>query len=66
MVEKRKIKCDCGNFLEVKVIEFDHFNTEAMVCPKCNFVTLTKNQALKFMKIKELHEAFDSERKIIP
>lgn len=65
MAKKRKIKCDCGAFLAEKKTIFDHFETEAMVCPKCGFVTLTKEQAKEFVKLKELHRILDSERKII-
>ena len=36
-----------------------------MVCPKCNFTTLTKEQAEKYAKLKTLHQIIDAERKII-
>ena len=65
MAKKRKIKCDCGGFLVDKKTKFDNFETEAMVCPKCNFTTLTKKQAEKLVKLKQLHQIIDSERKII-
>ena len=65
MAKKRKIKCDCGGILEEKVIFFDSFKTEAMVCQKCGFTTLTKEQALKYAKLKQLHQIIDAERKII-
>ena len=65
MAKERKIKCDCGEFLIGKKVKFDHFETEAMVCPKCDFVTLTKEQAEKYVKLKQLHQIIDSERKII-
>ena len=65
MAKERKIKCDCGKFLIEKKIKFDDFETEAMVCPKCNFVTLTKEQAEKYAKLKQLHQIIDAERKII-
>ncbi len=65
MAKGRKIKCDCGRFLTVKRTLFGGFETEAMVCPKCNFVTLTKAQAEKYAKLKQLHQIIDAERKII-
>lgn len=65
MAKERKIKCDCGEFLVEKKIKFDNFDTEAMVCPKCNFTTLTKEQAEKYAKLKQLHQIIDAERKII-
>jgi|SRR3989338_8145846 len=65
MAKERKIKCDCGGFLVKKKTKFDNFETEAMVCPKCNFTTLTKEQAEKFVKLKQLHQIIDAKRKII-
>ncbi len=65
MAEKRKIKCDCGKLLVEKKTIFEHFETDAMVCPKCNFTTLTKEQAEKYAKLKQLHQIVDAERKII-
>ena len=65
MAKERKIKCDCGEFLIEKTAKFDHFETEAMVCPKCNFVTLTKEQAENYAKLKQLHQIIDIDRKII-
>ena len=65
MAEKRKIRCDCGIILAEKRIKFGDFETEAMVCPKCNFTTLTKGQAERYVKLKEMHQIVDSERKII-
>ena len=65
MAKERKIKCDCGEFFIEKKTRFDHFETEAMVCPKCNYTTLTKEQAEKYSKLKQLHQIIDAERKII-
>ena len=65
MAKERKIRCDCGEFLIEKKTKFDNFETEAMVCPKCIFTTLTKEQAEKYVKLKQLHQIIDSERKII-
>src|SRR3989338_7106742 len=65
MAKERKIKCDCGGFLVKKKTKFDNFHTEAMVCPKCNFTTLTKEQAERYVKLSQLHQIIDAERKII-
>ena len=65
MAKERKIKCDCGEILIEKKIKFDNFETEAMVCPKCNFLTLTKEQAERYAKLKQLHQIIDAERRII-
>ena len=65
MAKERKIKCDCGGFLVEKATKFNHFETKAMVCPNCGFTTLTKEQAEKYAKIKQLHQIVDAERKII-
>ena len=65
MANERKIKCDCGEFLVEGKTRFDHFETSAMICPKCNFTTLTKEQAEKYAKLKHLHRIIDVERKII-
>ena len=65
MAKERKIVCDCGGFLTEKVARFGHFETEAMVCSKCNFTTLTREQVEKYSKLKQLHQVIDAERKII-
>ncbi len=48
MDKQRKIRCDCGNVLAQGTAAFGHIVTEAMVCGKCNFTTLTKEQAQKY------------------
>lgn len=65
MAKERKIKCDCGNFLEKTLTKLDHIETEAMVCPQCHFTTLTKEQAEKYVLLKQFHQIVDGERKII-
>ncbi len=65
MLKERKIKCDCGTCLQPKMAAFEGFEAEAMVCPKCGFTTLTKEQAVRFVRLKTLHEIIDDERKII-
>ena len=65
MANNRKIGCDCGGYMEEKIASFDNIKTEAMVCPRCNFITLTKEQAQKYVRLKQLHQIIDAERKII-
>lgn len=65
MVEQRKIKCDCGGMLVEKTAVFGTLETKALVCNKCGFTTLTKKQAEKYVKLKQLHQIVDAERKII-
>ena len=65
MANNRKIGCDCGGYMEEKIASFDNIKTEAMVCPGCNFITLTKEQAQNYVKLKQLHQIIDAERKII-
>lgn len=65
MARARKIKCDCGKEMEEKEIEVDHILTYAMVCPKCAFTTLTKEQAKEFRNRIEFHKAIDQEKQVI-
>lgn len=65
MAKERKIICDCGGILAAKNILMGHFETQAMVCPKCGFSTLTKEQAQRYAELKLLHQIVDAERKII-
>lgn len=65
MAEKRKIKCDCGGLLVEKRAKFDDIETEAMVCEKCNFITLTKEQAKRYAELIELRKITTAKRKII-
>lgn len=65
MADTRKITCDCRGVLQEKEVEIDHILTTAMVCPRCGFMTLTKEQAKEFMQRLELHRAVDQERLVI-
>jgi ssDNA-binding Zn-finger/Zn-ribbon topoisomerase 1 len=53
MGNKREIKlvCNCGSIMIEGKAKFQHLETEAMVCPKCNYTTLTRGQAEKYVKI---------------
>ncbi len=65
MATERKIVCDCGAAMEAREARFEDFFTEAIVCPSCGFTTLTKEQAQKYARLREFHQAIDAERKII-
>ena len=65
MAKARQIKCDCGKTLMEKRAKIGHIETDAMVCPNCYFITLTKEQAEKYVVLKQIHDIMDSERKII-
>ena len=43
--KKRKIKCDCGGKFEEKMYPFGNILSEALVCQKCGYVTLTAEEA---------------------
>ena len=64
MAKTRKIKCDCGGYLGEKITVLDTVKTKAMVCSKCGFAALTKEQAQRYAKLKQLHQIIDAERKI--
>jgi DNA-directed RNA polymerase subunit M/transcription elongation factor TFIIS len=65
MEKERKLRCDCGGIFSPREAQLGHIITQAMVCEKCGYVTLTKEQAVKYSKLKEMHEIVDSKRKII-
>ena len=65
MEKERKIKCDCGGVFEEKKSDFKDFKTNALVCSKCSYKTLTQSQAEEYIKLKNLHEAVDKESKVI-
>lgn len=65
MAERRKMKCDCGNYLKEKEVEIEHILTKALVCPACAFTTLTKEQAKEFRKRLEFHQIIDQEKQVI-
>ena len=65
MEERRKIRCDCKRFFEEKEIEVNGILVKAMVCPGCKHVTFTREQALEYARLKEIHSMIDHERSII-
>lgn len=44
----RKLACNCGHILKEKETVIDTIKTVALVCPSCDFTTLTKEQANEF------------------
>ena len=65
MVQKRKIRCDCGAYLAEQKAKFGAFETDALVCPRCHFTTLTREQAARYAQLKQLHLIIDENRKVI-
>ena len=67
MGNKRKIKlvCDCGSIMTEGKAKFQHLETEAMICPKCSYTTLTRWQAEKYVRLIRLHKIVDADKKII-
>ena len=63
--ERKNLRCDCEEILIEKEVKIDEILTKAMVCPKCNFTTLTKDQAKEYYKKLKLHDDIDQERQII-
>lgn len=61
----KKIKCDCGEYLEDKKTTIDEIETKALVCAKCGYTTLNKEQVKDFVKLKQMHRLLDKERKVI-
>jgi hypothetical protein len=65
MAKEGKLICNCGGYFEDKQHNFDSFATEAAVCNKCGHVTLSREQAEEYIKLKRMHQCVDSERKVI-
>jgi hypothetical protein len=65
MANERKLICGCGGAFQPCKTDFQSFKADAMRCGKCGYVTLTKDQALAYSRLKDMHDIVDSERKII-
>ncbi|OGR85054.1 MAG: hypothetical protein A2901_00560 [Elusimicrobia bacterium RIFCSPLOWO2_01_FULL_54_10] len=68
MVKKRKemrIRCDCGGYFKEQLHEIDGLEVEAMVCPKCGYVTLTKKQAKFMLELRKMTDALGVGRRVI-
>ena len=59
-----KFRCDCGGVFKERVTKIDGLQTDAMVCSKCGFVTLTKDQAKRLMKLRQMMDAL-GKRKVV-
>jgi len=63
--KRKKLICDCGTEMREQQTDLDGIAALAMICPKCGFTTLTKEQAMEYAKLKQLYSLIDGERKII-
>ena len=67
MGKKRKVlkmRCDCGGSFKVGTQEFDGLEIDALVCPKCGSVMLTKDQAKRLMKLRQMMDSL-GKRKVV-
>ena len=60
-----KMRCDCKGAFKEEVRNFEGLQSEACVCQKCGYVTLTMKQAGKLLKLKEIRDWFRRGRKTI-
>ncbi len=60
-----KIRCHCKGEFKAKIKNFEGLESEALVCQKCGYVTLTMKQAGKLLKLKEIRDSFRRARKTI-
>ncbi|MFC1752560.1 hypothetical protein ACFL96_04105 [Thermoproteota archaeon] len=65
MDKKRKIRCDCGKYFAEQEIEMEGITAKALVCPGCKRMTFTKEQAIEYARLQEIHSLIDDERKVI-
>ena len=59
-----KIRCDCGGVFKKGVQEIDGLTVAALVCSKCDFVTLTMDQAKRLMKLRQMMDSI-GKRKVV-
>ena len=57
-----KMRCDCGGLFKEGVQEIDGLEVEALVCSKCGFTTLTKEQAKKLVKLRQMMDLIGKRR----
>jgi hypothetical protein len=60
-----KMRCDCKGEFKTEIKDFEGLQSEALVCQKCGYVTLTMKQAGKLLKLKEMRDFFRKGRKTI-
>lgn len=65
MDQERKIRCDCGSFLEEKETNLHNIKTKAMICPSCKFTTFTRAQTEEYIRLKRLDKIINKEKKVI-
>lgn len=65
MEQKRKVRCNCGAIFKEADFELGGIISKAMVCPKCKRATFTKDQALEYARLRDIHSMIDHERSII-
>jgi hypothetical protein len=65
MEKSGKIICGCGGEFRVELSSFGEFDAPALVCAHCGHTTLTKEQAMEVMRLRQMHETIDSDRKLI-
>lgn len=65
MERKRTIKCDCGGKFQTQEKEFNGLRSEALVCSKCGYTTLTREQAEELLHLKKLEDLLSKERRVI-
>ncbi|MBI5065300.1 hypothetical protein HZA97_03605 [Candidatus Woesearchaeota archaeon] len=64
MEERRKIRCDCGEYFQEGKAKVQGHYLSAMVCPKCGEKTFTLDQVKEGKAVLEMHEKLDLKKKI--
>ncbi len=60
-----KMKCDCGGVFKESVEEIDGLETDVLKCFKCAFVTLTREQAKRLMKLRQMVDSIGKKRRVV-
>ena len=63
-MKKQKVICDCDTEMIEGKAKVEGLYLRAMVCPKCNYKTLTLEQLKEGRAILELHKQLDIKKKI--
>jgi hypothetical protein len=64
MEDRRKIRCDCGEYFAEGLAKVEGHYMRAMVCSKCGANTFTLDQLREGRAILEMHEHLDMKKKI--
>ena len=59
------MRCDCGGVFKEGIQEIDGLEIEALECVKCGLVTLTKDQAKRLMKLRQMVDSVGKGRRVI-